>query len=329
MNNRTASDIALAKLNVHISEIPVEIRDYLLMHYIRQVEMKIATEYPRGLIRTPVHLCVGQEAIPVGVSRYLFAPDKVFSNHRSHGHYLAKGGSLDSLFCELLGKEAGCARGRGGSQHLIDLQANFIASAPILGGTVPIATGAAYSQVLNKHHGIVVVYLGDAVLEEGVLYESLSFASLKNLPILFVVENNRLSVHTSLKDRQPVRKLTDIGKAFGLKSIEVDGNDILKVSRAAEVATRIVRSQVKPVILFCETYRQLEHVGPYPDFNLGYRTPEQDRAWLERDPLLLAAIHMRNLDVSQIHRKNQAEKEIDSYINASWEKAIASEVAVP
>lgn len=328
MNDRCSSDITLANLGLLVSGLSVELRDFLIMYYIRKVELKIATEYPFGFIRTPVHLCVGQEAIPAGVSKYLFSQDKIFSNHRSHGHYLAKGGSLESLFSELLGRKAGCARGRGGSQHLIDLQSNFIASAPILGGTVPIATGAAFSQKLNKLEGIVVVYLGDAVLEEGVLYESLSFASFKSLPILFVVENNRLSVHTYIQDRQPIRKFSDIGKAFGLESFESDGNDISKVSSTAEVAIDIVRREGKPVILFFETYRQFEHVGPSQDFELGYRSSEEDEIWQMRDPLEIAKFAIQDTSVGESFKKNQSENLIDNYIISSWNNAFKSREAI-
>jgi len=327
MNNQCASEIALMNIGLQTSDISRELRDYLLVYYIRQVELKISAEYSFGLMRTPVHLCVGQEAIPTGVSNYLFQIDKVFSNHRSHGHYLAKGGNLESLFAELLGRETGCAKGRGGSQHLVDLSANFIASAPILGGTVPIATGAAFSNSLNRQSGIVVVYVGDAVLEEGVLYESLSFASLKSLPILYVVENNRLSVHTFIENRQPKRKLTDIGKAFGLKSIEVDGNDIVEISSACQTATKILREERRPVVMFCDTYRQLEHVGPNSDFDLGYRSIEGDRGWIDRDPLALAKKYTQSSGYSEVEVREKFEGVIDSYILSSWKKAIDSKEA--
>jgi thiol-disulfide isomerase/thioredoxin len=221
----------LKNIDIDIQEVSQELKRFLSLYFVRSVELKIASEYSSGLMRTPVHLCVGQESIPVGLSEHLFHYDKVLSNHRSHGHYLAKGGSLLALFGEILGKQIGCAKGRGGSQHLIDLSANFIASAPILGGTIPIAAGVAFAIKLQETDGIVVVYLGDAVLEEGVLFETLSFASLHSLPILFVVENNRLSVHTHINQRQPLRKLKDIGLAFNLKSDEFDSSDIDEVSK--------------------------------------------------------------------------------------------------
>jgi len=327
VTGRCSSDLALSNLGLNIDELSLDLRNFLVMYYIRHVEMKIAKEYELGIMRTPVHLCVGQEAIPAGVSRYLFPEDKVLSNHRSHGHFLAKGGSLQSLFSELLGRESGCARGRGGSQHLIDIGANFIASAPILGGTVPIGAGIAYSNVLSGSSGIIVVYLGDAVLEEGILYETLSFAALKSLPILFVVENNRLSVHTYIQHRQPIRDLVDIGKAFGLRSFEADGNDIMEILSISQIVMQVVRGERKPAIVFFETFRQLEHVGTQDDSNLGYRNAKESEFWLKRDPLEIAISYLGDLPKSQLKLKDQAESKIRRSILDAWDLSIDSDMA--
>ena len=319
-----SADLALK--NLEVENCSEEMKRYLLIYYIREVELKIAREYPYGLMRTPVHLCVGHEAIPVGLSEHLLSEDKVLSNHRSHGHYLAKGGSLISLFGELLGRQIGCSKGRGGSQHLIDLSVNFIASAPILGGTIPIAAGVAFSHKLKGTDGIVVAYLGDAVLEEGVLFETISFASLHSLPILFVVENNRLSVHTYLDKRQPRRRLRDIGSAFGLRAEEFDGNNVVEVSRAGKSHINYVRKERTPSILFFETFRRLEHVGPDEDFNLNFRDPVEVKNWLLRDPLELAAQKLKRSE-SQAMSFNNLKNKINSYIESSWQAALASEMA--
>ena len=319
-----SADLALK--NLEVENCSEEMKRYLLIYYIREVELKIAREYPYGLMRTPVHLCVGHEAIPVGLSEHLLSEDKVLSNHRSHGHYLAKGGSLISLFGELLGRQIGCSKGRGGSQHLIDLSVNFIASAPILGGTIPIAAGVAFSHKLKGTDGIVVAYLGDAVLEEGVLFETISFASLHSLPILFVVENNRLSVHTYLDKRQPKRRLSDIGSAFGLRAEEFDGNNVVEVSRAGKSHINYVRKERTPSILFFETFRRLEHVGPDEDFNLNFRDPVEVKNWLLRDPLELAAQKLKRSE-SQAMSFNNLKNKINSYIESSWQAALASEMA--
>lgn len=292
------------------------------MYYVRQVEMKIANEYPNGLMRTPVHLCVGQEAVPVGIAEHLTIQDKVLSYHRSHGHYLTKGGNLEALFAEILGRQTGCAKGRGGSQHLIDLDVNFIASAPILGGTVPVAAGIAYSHILNNLPGVVIAYVGDAVLEEGILFETLSFSSLHSLPILFIVENNRLSVHTPIHDRQPNRKFKDIGPAFGLSAEAVDGNDIQCVSQVGGKHIEYIRQNKKPSLLCFETFRKLEHVGPNQDFELNYRDPFEVEKWMQRDPLEIALQSIRTPKNIEDFRE-----QINLFIENSWNLAIKADMA--
>jgi len=319
----TASDFNLVQVGIDIESMPQIIKDYLSLYYIRQVEKLISQKYPLNIIRTPVHLCFGQEAIPVGVSNNLYNFDKVLSSHRSHGHFLSKGGSLTSLFTELLGKESGCAKGRGGSQHLIDLDVNFIASAPILGGTIPIGVGLAFANKLSSQVGVVISYFGDAVLEEGVFWESISFASLHKLPILFVVENNRLSVHTDIRSRQPTRKMIDIAKAFNAASKQVNGNDVSEISRSAGLLLSQIRDRQGPAILFCETYRQNEHVGPNDDLELGYRNPTEHKYWIEKDPLIITKTQIKEVGTSPIGLKEWSAI-IDNYIESCWHSAIHS-----
>ena len=321
--NLKALDFTLNKIDLELSSLSSEQKWYLATFYIRSVEEKIAREYQYGQMRTPVHLCIGQEAIAVGVSHNLEHRDQVTSGHRSHGHYLAKGGDLTAMFGEILGRELGCAKGRGGSQHLIDMDANFVASAPILGGTVPIAAGLAFSKILKDEKGIVVTYLGDAVLEEGVLFETLSFSSLKKLPILFVVENNELSVHTHIQTRQPKRILSKIGPAFGLPSFEVFGNSVSEVStRSGQLISKIRRGE-GAAILFCRTYRQLEHVGPNTDLELGYRDIEEHEAWLRKDPLLLSKKKLSRKYQESIQLKASLSK-ISKYVEECWNRAYYS-----
>jgi pyruvate dehydrogenase E1 component alpha subunit len=322
----SALDSCLLNSGLKTNLLSNNLRSYLCIYFIRKVEEKIVQKYPDGKIRTPVHLCIGQEAVPVGISSHLRLEDKVLSGHRSHGHYLAKGGSLTKLFAEILGKESGCAKGRGGSQHLIDLEANFIASAPILGGTMPIAAGVALNNRIKEIQGIVVSYVGDAVLEEGVFYETLSFSSLHKLPILFVVENNNLSVHTFISERQPKRNFTDLGLAFGLDARACDGNQVDKVAENAQVLISRIRNERLPSILFCDTYRQLEHVGPNDDIHLGYRSIEQHQKWLQKDPLNDSEAKLSRIDLKAIS-KSDFLSHIDAYIENCWSLASVSEDA--
>ena len=173
-----------------------KIQLYEEMLRIRLIEEAIANEYSNQEMRCPIHLSIGQEAIAVGVSALLSKHDLALSAHRSHAHYLAKGGDLKLMLSELYGKETGCAKGKGGSMHLFDLKAGLIAAVPIVGSTIPIGVGVAWQKVRKNIPGIVVIYFGDGASEEGVFSESLDFASLKNLPVLFVCENNLYSVYS-------------------------------------------------------------------------------------------------------------------------------------
>ena len=157
---------------------------------IRLVEEKIADLYPQQEMRCPIHLCIGQEAIPVGVCSNLKIDDTILGNHRSHGHYLAKGGDLKAMMAEIYGKATGCSGGKGGSMHLIDLSVNILGTTPIVGSIIPIAVGAAFASSLKSEKNATIVFLGRAATEEGVFFESLNFAALKKLPIVFVSEDN-------------------------------------------------------------------------------------------------------------------------------------------
>lgn len=251
---------------------------------VRLVEEEIARKYKEQEMRCPVHLCIGQEAVAAGVSFLLHKEDIVFSGHRSHGHYLAKGGSLQRMIAEIYGKQTGCSLGRGGSQHLIDLQANFYGANPIVAETIPVAVGTALAQVYQKTGNITVVYFGDAATEEGVTYESLNYASLKNLPVLFICENNLYSISTHIRERQPKRNIYIIAKAAGIKTYSGDGMDILEVLEVTKKALNYMRKTQKPVFIEFSTYRFLEHVGPNPD-PAGSRPEKEKNYWRKKCPV--------------------------------------------
>ena len=237
-----------------------KIQLYKEMLRIRFIEEAIANEYSKQEMRCPVHLSIGQEAIAVGVSALLSKHDLALSAHRSHAHYLAKGGDLKLMLSELYGKETGCAKGKGGSMHLFDLEAGLIAAVPIVGSTLPIGVGVAWQMVRKQIPGIVVIYFGDGATEEGVFSESLDFASLKNLPVLFVCENNLYSVYTPIELRQnPLRKISQISKAHGIASKTGDGNNVEKVCSLTELAIEYIQDKREPYLLELSTYRWLEH----------------------------------------------------------------------
>ena len=256
------------------------------MKRIRMIEEAIAENYQDQEMRCPVHLSIGQEAAAVGVCTALKKEDWVFSGHRCHSHYLAKGGSLFRMIAEIYGKEDGCCSGKGGSMHLTDLEAGFIASTPIVGSTVPISVGAALTVKNNNQNRVVVIFLGDGAMETGVVHESLNFASLKNLPIIFVCENNFYSVYSPLSVRQPKNNsLSLLAEAHNVKSFFADGNNVEEVFNATQKCLRYLKENCSPVFLELPTYRFREHCGPNFDNNIGYRTKEEFNFWLKKDPL--------------------------------------------
>lgn len=258
---------------------------YESMLLIRRAEEKIAQLYPEQEMRCPTHLCIGQEAVPAGVSLNLAMDDCAFSNHRAHGHYLAKGGSLKGLIAELYGRETGCCRGRGGSMHLIDLNANFIAATPLVAGTIPLAAGTAFAIKLQKKPNISVAFFGDSAVEEGVFHEALNFSSLHKLPVLFVCENNLYACQTLLTDRQPAREIARLAEGHGIKTYRADGNDAVAVYETAKDAIAKVRAGEGPAFMEFKTYRWLEHCGPNDDSKLGYRSEKEITEWTAKCPI--------------------------------------------
>lgn len=271
-----------------MSPVPEEtqLKMYVSMLRIRRIEEVIASLYAEQEMRCPVHFAIGQEAPPVGLSAHLNRNDLVFSAHRSHGHYLAKGGSLKGMVAELYGKVTGCARGKGGSQHLIDLECGFMGSAPILASTISVAVGAAWAGKMDGENRVVVAYFGDGATEEGTFHEALNFAGVKQLPILFVCEHNLYSVHSALDVRQPNRPITALAEAHGLMGLRGDGNDADEIYGLASTAVERARNGEGASILELETYRWLEHCGPNEDVNLGYRAAEEVELWQARCPLV-------------------------------------------
>jgi pyruvate dehydrogenase E1 component alpha subunit len=260
---------------------------YRQMLRIRLVEERIGDLYAEQEMRCPTHLCIGQEAPPVGVSAHLRRDDLVFSGHRSHGHYLAKGGDLKAMLAELYGRETGCARGKGGSQHLVDVDCGFMGSAPILASTISVGVGAAWAARLDGRDLVVVVYMGDGATEEGAFHEALNFAGTHKLAVVFVCENNLYSVHSALDIRQPERPIHALAPAHGMWGLHGDGNDVDVVYGLGGEAVARARRGDGPTLIEFATYRWREHCGPNEDLELKYRSAEEFAAWQARDPVRL------------------------------------------
>ncbi|MBL4761324.1 MAG: thiamine pyrophosphate-dependent dehydrogenase E1 component subunit alpha [Gammaproteobacteria bacterium] len=306
-------------------EAPCELNTDLLyqMLRIRRVEEAIAARYHEQEMRCPTHLCIGQEAIAVGVSNHLSSEDKVYSNHRAHGHYLAKGGDLNQLIAELYGKNNGCCGGRGGSMHLTDLASGFVAATPIVGGTIPIAAGHAWSMQLRSSQNIVVVYFGDGCFEEGVMHETLNFAALKKLPILFVCENNEYAVMTSMAERQPDREIYKLAQAHGINAHCGDGNDVQQVDQLAAAAIKKIRQGHGPQFVEFFTHRWPEHCGPNDDDELGYREPGELEAWKAKCPIDLFQKRLENENSLNLAEVSEFELNIEQEIKAAFDFALS------
>ena len=256
---------------------------YKKMFLIRTAEQELAAVYLKNKIMSFVHFYIGQEAVAVGVCDALAKDDKVLGNHRSHGHYLAKGGDLKRMISELLGKDNGCAHGKGGSMHMIDKSVNFVGSTPILASVVPLACGTAFEQKYNNKKDVSVAFLGDGAFEEGIVYETLNLAALFKLPLLIVVENNLFSTNSKLKDRRSdAHHVESIVTGFGVAYAKADGNDYEDVLGKAQRLVADVRKG-KPAVLECMTYRHMAHSGPL--FEEGYREDDNAENRLEKDPL--------------------------------------------
>lgn len=282
---------------------------------IRRVEEAIAARYSEQKMRCPTHLSIGQEAVAVGVCAALEPRDYVLSTHRPHAHYLAKGGDLRAMIAELYGKSTGCSGGRGGSMHLVDLAVNMLGSTPIVGGSLPVAVGAAFASWMRDDGRVTCVFLGDGTTEEGVFLESINFAAVKELPIVFVCENNHFSVYSPMSVRQsPKRDRAAIARANGLMAQTADGNDVAAVNEAARRAVLRARDGAGPTYLEFETYRWREHCGPNYDDDLGYRSERDTTSWRARCP------------VATLRTELLAQGVLTPREEAAWEEDIGREI---
>ncbi len=299
---------------------------YRAMLRIRMIEEALADRYAEQQMRCPMHLCIGQEAIAGGVCAALAPDDVVFSNHRAHGHYLAKGGDLKAMIAELYGRSTGCCGGRGGSMHLIDLHAGFMGATPIVGGTVPLAVGAAWAARLKGEDKTGVAFFGDGCFEEGVIHESMNFAALYRLPVLFVCENNNFSVYTPLKERQPARPIHVVAQAHGWGAWHSDGNDVEAVVAIAREAVHRARAGEGPQFLELDTYRWREHCGPNFDDELNYRSEAEIAAGKAGDPVARARTKLLQEGRASQDQLDKMTQEITAEISAAFEFALSSPI---
>jgi pyruvate dehydrogenase E1 component alpha subunit len=294
---------------------------YASMLKIRRYEETVVRRYPEQEMRTPVHLYIGQEAIAAGVSLSLTREDTVFTTHRSHGVYLAKGGDMDALTAELYGRTTGCSKGKGGSMHVVDPAAGVCGTTAIVAGNIPIAVGAALSYSIRKLKNVAVAFFGDGAADEGVFYESLNFAALKKLPVIFVCENNFFATHSHQSARQPLDNIFSKAGCFGMPGERVDGNDVVSVYEAAKAAIGRARRGKGPSLIECRTYRWKTHVGPESDEDLGFPPKEFLHKWIKRCPLKKMKSRLVSAGVLTHHDEARLIKDIDAAIERSFSLA--------
>lgn len=286
---------------------------------IRRVQERIEALYLSDEMKTPVHLYTGQEAIAVGVCSALKQGDYISSNHRSHGHYLAKGGNLKALIAELHCKKDGCSKGFGGSMHLIDVSVSHLGSSSIVGGGIPIGTGLGLASVLKGQNKVSTVFFGDGAADEGVLYESINFAMLKKLPVIYILENNQWSVCSHVSARQSADNIFHRASPHLLLTRKIDGNDILSVYDAACEAVNRARLGLGPSFIECKTYRMLGHAGCKSQDPEGYRDRKEVKMWELKCPVDT----FRNLLHKQKLLTQQAFDAMEQQIDAEIDDAFA------
>jgi TPP-dependent pyruvate/acetoin dehydrogenase alpha subunit len=297
-------------------------RLYYSLYRIRRVEEEIADIYPTDKIKSPVHLSIGQEAVSVAVCDALNRDDIVFGTYRGHALYLAKGGDLKGMIAELYGKIDGCAKGKGGSMHLVDIDNGIMGTSAIVATTIPDAVGYAYALKYQRKDSIVVSFFGDGAVEEGVFYESINFAALKHLPIIFICENNSYAIHTHQLKRQSVANICERVVSFGIKAERINDNDVLSLrERISSNIESLRNGETGPLFFECMTYRWREHVGPNEDFSLGYRTREEAESWIQNDQV------ERIGKMLETEQQTKIEKEVEEEIREAF--AFAEESPFP
>jgi len=259
---------------------------YHTMVRIRTFEETAHKEFLKGEMPGFLHLYSGEEAIAAGVMSVLEPDDYVSTHHRGHGHLIAKGADTKRMFAELFGKAAGFCKGKGGSMHIADMSLGVLGANGIVGAAVHIGTGAAFACKYQKNGKIALAFLGDASTNRGTFHEALNLASIWDLPIVYVVENNHYGVANPQSEHMKIRDIADRAAGYGFPGVVVDGNDVAAVREAAQEAVARARGGGGPTLLECKTWR---HWGHFIGDAATYRDPAEHEAWLKRDPLIISS----------------------------------------
>ncbi len=292
---------------------------YRTLIIIRMVEERLAKSHQRGLIQGACHTYVGQEAIATGVCAHLRNEDAIFSTHRGHGHALAKGMEPGQLMAELFGRETGCSRGRGGSMHLFAPEIGMMGTSGIVGPCILQAAGAGYSSLILKSGQVGVAFFGDGAVNNGAFHEGLNMASIWKLPVLFICENNQFATEVPFASVAGNSSVAARGAAYGISSIEVDGNDVLAVEAAACEAVKRARDGGGPSLIECKTYRTRAHAEGMGDFT--YRTREDVEQWRTRCPIARLKKHLLENGLASDAQLDSIEQDVSALTEAAHEFA--------
>ena len=293
-----------------VQEISKLYRD---MFQIRRFEEEAARLYTERQIGGFLHLYIGQEAIAVGAASVLTDQDYMMTTYRCHGHYLAKGGDPKAGMAELLGKEAGCSKGRGGSMHFYDVKNKFVGGWGIIGAQIPVAAGIAFAQKQQQTGGVSLCFLGDGAINIGPFHEGLCLASLWELPVVYVIENNHFAMGTPLEKTAAVDDLSIRALGYPMARESVDGHDVFAVRAAIHAATRRAREKSLPTLIEAKTYRYKGHSMADP---AKYRTKQDLQEWKDRDPIKMTGEKLKALGASDLVERidEEVEKEIQEAV---------------
>lgn len=307
----------MKKKNINLKKIVLRLYELCLKIYL--TDNKIAQEYKNEKIRCPVHLSLGQEAAAAAIGCIMTKKDFVFSGHRSHAHYIVKNGSINKMIAELYGKKTGCSKGNGGSMHLIDEKVNFMGSTAIVANSIPVGVGYALGNQIKKRKSKTFIFFGDGAVEEGVFFESLNFSALKKLNIVFVCENNKYSVYSHMKLRQPKkRQIYKLSQTIGIPSFKINSTDPLNIFQ--KVYNILKKKKEGPIFFEISTFRNIEHCGPNNDDHLNYRPRTEIDFWKKNNffKIFRRKKHAKYLDFKN---KERIENNLKIIINKAFKLA--------
>lgn len=292
---------------------------YTKMLTIRRFEERMLEQQAAGALPGGVHTYIGEEAVAVGICAHLRSDDYITSTHRGHGHIIAKGGEAKLMMAELFGKKTGYCKGKGGSMHIADFSIGILGANGIVGGGLPIATGAGLAAKLRGSDQVAVCFFGDGAASQGTFHEAVNLAAVWKLPVVYVCENNKYAVTTPAAKVISVEDVADRGAAYGIPGVAVDGQDVMAVYEVAEAAVKRAREGGGPSLLECKTYRFMGHMGGADPVGDGYRRQAELEEWQRRDPISSFAASLQERDLLT----SEEATGIDAKIKAELDQAVA------